>query len=155
MKKKIYLFAGISLLLDQITKIVAAMFLNHISVIPGFFSLTYVENTGAAWGIFNNNRILLICISVITILIINKYIKQEITISKLSIISYGMLMGGIFGNLFDRIFHGYVIDFLNFNIFGYDFPVFNIADTLIVIGVLLMIIDVVKGGLYGNNSKQK
>lgn len=147
--------AGISILIDQITKILANLYLKDISIIPNFLSLTYVENTGAAWGILDNNRIILICVSVLALLVINKYIKNENNFSKLSIISYGFLIGGIFGNLFDRIFRGYVIDFLNFNILGYGFPVFNIADTLIVIGIILMTIEVIRGEYHGINSKRK
>ena len=131
MKKKIYLLAVIGIVFDQITKLFANLYLNDIAIIPSFFHLTYVENTGAAWGILDNNRLILVGISVLTLLVINKYIKKEAELSKVSIVSYGMLIGGIFGNLFDRIFRGYVIDFFNFNIFGYSFPVFNIADILI------------------------
>lgn len=154
MKKKIYLLAGLGIIVDQITKLLSNFYLKDLVLIPNLFNLTYVENTGAAWGILDNNRIILICVSVITLLFINKYIKSEITFSKLSVISYGLLIGGIFGNLFDRIFRGYVIDFLNFNIFGYNFPVFNIADILIVVGVILMSIEVL-WGYYGSNSKKK
>lgn len=154
MKKKIYLLAVLGIIVDQITKLLANLYLKDVSIIPEFLNLTYVENTGAAWGILDNNRIILICVSVLTLLVINKYIKSEINFTKLSVISYGLLIGGIFGNLFDRIFRGYVIDFFNFNILGYNFPVFNIADTLIVIGVILMTIEVI-GGYHGSNSKKK
>lgn len=154
MKKKIYLIAGIGLLIDQITKILAHLYLNDIKIIKNFFNLTYVENTGAAWGILDNNRIILICVSVIALLIVNKYINTEVSINKLSIVSYGLLLGGIFGNLLDRIFRGFVIDFLNFNIFGYNFPVFNIADSLIVIGIILMFIEVIRGS-HGSKSRKK
>lgn len=155
MKKKIYILASISLLLDQISKLLAYLYLDNLIVIPKFLNLTYVENTGAAWGILDNNRIILVCVSVITLLVISKYLKSEDNISKLSTVSYGILIGGIFGNLLDRIFRGYVIDFLNFNIFGYNFPVFNIADVLIVIGVILMAIEVIGVSFHGNNFKKK
>jgi len=155
MKKKIYLVAGITLLIDQITKVLVHLFLNDIEIIPNFLNFTYVENTGAAWGIFDNNRMFLVCISVVTLLVISKYLKSEASINKLTMTSYGLLIGGIFGNLIDRIFRGYVIDFLNFNILGYHFPVFNIADVAIVIGVILMIIEVIIGGYYGNSCKRK
>lgn len=154
MKKRIYLIAGLGIIIDQITKIFANLYLKNIMIIPKFFNLTYVENTGGAWGIFDNNRVLLVGVSVITLLIINKYINSEVKISKLSSISYGLLLGGIFGNLFDRIFRGFVVDFLNFTICGYDFPVFNIADSLIIIGIILMIIELI-GGNYGSKSNKK
>lgn len=154
MKKIIYLIAGIGILLDQITKFLASIYLDNIDIIPGFFSLTYVENKGAAWGILNNSTIVLVGISVIVLLLISKYISSTIEFTKLSVVSYGLLIGGIFGNLIDRIFRGFVIDFLNFNILGYNFPVFNIADTMIVIGVILMFIEVI-GDTYGNKSRKK
>ena len=154
MKKKIYLIAGIGLLLDQITKLFAYLYLKNIVVIPNFFNLTYVENTGGAWGILDNNKVILIGVSVLTILILNKYINSEVIINKLMVVSYGFLLGGIFGNLLDRIFRGFVIDFLNFNIFGYNYPVFNIADILIVIGIIIMFIDVIRGS-YGSKSRKK
>ncbi len=152
MKKVIYLIAGIGITLDQIVKLLVCRYLTDKVIIPHFFNLTYVENTGGAWGILSNNMIILICISVITLLIINKYIYSNTLITKLSSISYGLLIGGIFGNLLDRIFRGYVVDFLNFNIFGYNFPVFNIADILIVVGVIIMVIEVL-GDLNGNKSR--
>ena len=154
MKKIIYLIAGIGIIVDQITKFLASIYLDNIDIIPGFFSLTYVENKGAAWGILNNSTIILVGISVIVLLIISKYISSTIEFTKLSVVSYGLLIGGIFGNLIDRIFRGFVIDFLNFNILGYNFPVFNIADTMIVIGVILMFIEVI-GDTYGNKSRKK
>ena len=154
MKKIIYLIAGIGILLDQITKFLASIYLDNIDIIPAFFSLTYVENKGAAWGILNNSTIVLVGISVIVLLLISKYISSTIEFTKLSVVSYGLLIGGIFGNLVDRIFRGFVIDFLNFNILGYNFPVFNIADTMIVIGVILMFIEVI-GDTYGNKSRKK
>ena len=154
MKKIIYLIAGIGILLDQITKFLASIYLDNIDIIPGFFSLTYVENKGAAWGILNNSTIVLVGISVIVLLLISKYISSTIEFTKLSVVSYGLLIGGIFGNLMDRIFRGFVIDFFNFNILGYHFPVFNIAVTMIVIGVILMFIEVI-GDTYGNKSRKK
>ena len=154
MKKNIYLIAGISIFIDQITKILANLYLDNIILIKNFFNVTYVENTGAAWGILANNRVILIGVSIIALLFINKYINSETEFNKLTITSYGMVLGGIFGNLIDRIFRGYVIDFLNFNIFGYDFPVFNIADTLIVVGIILMFIEVIRGN-YGSKSRKK
>ena len=155
MKKKVYVLALISLLVDQVSKLLAYFYLDNLVLIPNFLNFTYVENTGAAWGILDNNRIILVCVSVITLLFISKYLKSENNISKLSTVSYGILIGGIFGNLLDRLFRGYVIDFLNFNIFGYNFPVFNIADTLIVVGVILMTIEVIGVSFNGNNSKKK
>lgn len=154
MKKRIYFIAGLGIVIDQLTKLIACLYLKNIEIIPNFLNLTYVENTGGAWGILDNNRIVLVGVSVITLLIINKYINSEVVISKLSSISYGLLLGGIFGNLFDRIFRGFVVDFLNFTIFSYNFPVFNIADSLIILGVILMFIEVIGGRDESKSSKK-
>lgn len=142
-KFKIILIAVISVILDQIIKylIISKYTLYKKNpVIDGFFNITYVQNRGAAWGILNNNIILLVVITVLALGLICSFIFKESNIKKLDIVLYGMLLGGIIGNFIDRVFRGYVIDFLDFIIFGYDFPVFNIADMLIVISVGIMII---------------
>ncbi len=142
-KFKIILIAVISVILDQIIKYLIiskyALYKKN-PVIDGFFNITYVQNRGAAWGILNNNIILLVVITVLALGLICSFIFKESNIKKLDIVLYGMLLGGIIGNFIDRVFRGYVIDFLDFIIFGYDFPVFNIADMLIVISVGIMII---------------
>lgn len=142
-KFKIILIAVISVILDQIAKyliISKCTLYKKNPVIDGFFNITYVQNRGAAWGILNNNIILLVVITVLALGLICSFIFKESNIKKLDIVLYGMLLGGIIGNFIDRIFRGYVIDFLDFIIFGYDFPVFNIADMLIVISVGIMIL---------------
>lgn len=142
-KFKIILIAVISVILDQIVKyliISKCTLYKKNPVIDGFFNITYVQNRGAAWGILNNNIILLVVITVLALGLICSFIFKESNIKKLDIVLYGMLLGGIIGNFIDRVFRGYVIDFLDFIIFGYDFPVFNIADMLIVISVGIMII---------------
>lgn len=147
-KFKIILIAVISVILDQIVKyliISKCTLYKKNPVIDGFFNITYVQNRGAAWGILNNNIILLVVITVLALGLICSFIFKESNIKKLDIVLYGMLLGGIIGNFIDRIFRGYVIDFLDFIIFGYDFPVFNIADMLIVISVGIMIITYWRG----------
>jgi len=153
MKRNIYLIAAAGITFDQVTKIMAQLYLSDFSIIPGFFHLTYVENNGAAWGMFSGNRLFLVMISVFVLLLISHFIKKEKNITLCDSISYGLLIGGIFGNLIDRVFRGYVIDFLNFNILGYDFPVFNVADSAIVIAVILMFFEVIGVSIYGNKSK--
>ena len=88
--------------------------------------------------------ILLIILSVLFIIFLDKYIrKEEKKFSKIDIISYGMILGGVYGNLIDRIIHRSVTDYLSFNIFGYDFPIFNFADICIVVGAILIMIDII------------
>ena len=145
-KGKIYYITCLVLLIDQIIKIIVnncMSLFDEIKLIPSFFSIYYVKNTGAAFSILENNTTLLIFITVIFILIIHKYIKSEKNFTKLSSISLGMVLGGMFGNLIDRIIHHGVIDYLSFEIFGYSFPIFNFADIGITLGVALMVLEMV------------
>jgi len=112
----------------------------EITLIKNFFSLYYVRNTGAAFSLLENNTTFLIIITVIYIILINKLIKKETEFSKLTITSLGLILGGIFGNFIDRIIRRGVIDYLAFTIFKYDFPIFNLADIAIVIGLILLLI---------------
>lgn len=158
MKKKIYLVALIGLLLDQSIKIIVSNLMTPFTskiIIKNFFELTFVKNTGGAWGILSNNLILLIFVSTVALLVLNSYIKKEQHINNLMIFSYGFLIGGILGNLIDRLFRGYVVDFFHFYIFGYDYPVFNIADILIVVGISLMLIEVIRGEINELKSRRK
>lgn len=147
MNKKILIISSIVLILDQISKnlIEAFLHLNEvIKIIPNFFYFTYVNNYGAAWNIFNNKTYLLIGITGIVLIVLIRYMNT-FKYNNRNIISFGLLFGGITGNLIDRLFLGYVRDFLDFKIFSYNFPVFNISDTAIFIGTILLIIAIIKG----------
>ena len=110
-----------------------------------FFSFCYVKNSGAAFSILEDATLLLIIISVLFILLIDNTIKKEYrNLSNLSIISLGMIIGGIFGNLIDRIIYRSVIDFISFSFGNYHFPIFNIADIGITVGVFLLLVDLWK-----------
>ena len=147
MNKKTYLIAVLVLIIDQISKSLIEIFfkLNEsVMVIKNFFYITVVHNTGGAWSIFSDHSYLFIIASVVAIVLLIKFMfgfKNNIRNS----IAFASLFGGIFSNLSDRLFLGYVRDFLDFKIFGYDYPIFNIADIAIVIGVILLIIAVIKG----------
>ncbi len=93
-----------------------------------------------------DKRIILIIISLVALVLVSYIIYKEKKLTLYKNIYYGFLIGGIVGNLLDRIIHGYVIDFLDFNIFGYNFPIFNLSDSFIVIGVLLIFIESFVGG---------
>jgi signal peptidase II len=147
MNRKIFLIAIFTLLIDQISKVIVSSLIQvnmRVVVIKNFFSIHYVLNGGAAWSLFNNKDIFLIIASIISLLIIYRYMFN-FTKNRRNNIAFGLLIGGIFGNLIDRIFLGYVRDFLSFKIFGYHYPVFNFADSFIVIGVILLIIAIFKG----------
>lgn len=128
------------LLIDQVSKALASIYLTlnkSIDIITNFFSLTLTNNYGAAFGIFKHNNVLLILVTLIILLVLYKYM-YSFKKNRRNNIAFGLILGGIFGNLIDRILKGYVIDFLDFKIFNYDYPVFNIADIAIVVGVILL-----------------
>lgn len=148
MKKKIYIIALLGLIIDQLSKLIVTNFMDiyhSITVVEDFFFLTYIRNKGAAWGIFSNNTLILALISLVFLFFLIKYINNETEIKKINAISFGFILGGIAGNLLDRLIRGYVVDFFRFVILGYNYPVFNIADVLIVIGVILLIVDLILG----------
>ncbi len=146
--KKILPISLLLIVIDQIVKILVInkMALQQsITIINNFFNITYVRNTGAAWSILSGNVLLLIMISVLALVTIYYYLIKDKDLNKIDIVSYSMLIGGIIGNLIDRIVHGYVIDYLDFKIFNYNFPIFNIADTLIVISIIIIGISLIVG----------
>ena len=154
MKKKPYIIACLFFIIDLISKQIIMHLLNPdeiVKVINNFFYLTYVKNNGAAWSILKDQRILLLIVTVIVLFLINKYMNKE-KLNTIEEFTYGMIIGGIIGNLFDRVFYGEVIDFLDFRLFGYNYPVFNLADTFIVIGIILLIIISFRKERYGKNS---
>ncbi|HHU59307.1 TPA: signal peptidase II [bacterium] len=142
-KSKYFLFIGLALLvvlIDQFSKAAAVTYLDEYVrniVIKDFFSLTLVFNDGAAWSLFSGRTLFLIIITVVvSLLTIYQILYKSRT--KFATISGSIFVGGIIGNLIDRIETGRVIDFLDFNIFGYNFPIFNLADTFIFIGVITL-----------------
>ena len=146
MKKKVYIISIICILIDFLSKVFISSKLSlgaSKTIIKDFFELTLVHNQGAAWGLFNGKVPLLLIISIIFVIFF-VYMIEKNKIDKYEEISYGLILGGVIGNLIDRLFRGYVIDFFNFYIFGYDYPVFNIADTFIVVGVLIIIVFSIK-----------
>ena len=138
-----FLLTIVFLVVDIISKLVVSSLMNvydSIVIIKNFFCFTYVRNTGAAWSIFEGRVLGIIVVSLIIISFIVYYISKQKVKSKLEKIGYSLILGGALGNLLDRIIYGYVIDFLDFNIFGYDYPIFNLADSFIFVGVMLLII---------------
>ena len=147
--RKIVLISSILFILDQITKLIVGFCIDlntSVTVIKNFFYISNVHNYGAAFSVLYGNTIFLIIISLVALFLIYHFMIKDKNLKKFDIIIYSLLIGGIFGKLFDRVIYGYVVDFLDFNIFGYGFPVFNIADVCIVISVILLIIDSFRGG---------
>lgn len=157
MNKKTLLTATIVLVFDQLSKALASTYLKlnvPKKIIKNFFYLTFCENDGIAWGLFSNHQALIIIFTIVALLVIYKFIYSFKNNSRNNI-AFGLIIGGLFGNLADRILFGSVRDFFDFTIFNYDYPVFNIADIAIVVGVILLIIAIFKGeDLSENNSKR-
>lgn len=146
-KQKIYSIASIVIMVDLILKFIVSSKLvenDIIKVIPNFFSIYYLKNTGAAFSILQDSTPFLVILSALILLVLNNYIDKEKDLNKISEISLGMVIGGIFGNMIDRIINHSVTDFISFRIFNYNFPVFNIADIGITLGVFLLLISVLK-----------
>ncbi|MBE6156906.1 MAG: signal peptidase II [Firmicutes bacterium] len=146
MKKKIIFVGVVALLVDVVTKILIDNSFNLMEtkpIIVNFFSITKVYNTGASWNILSGYRIILIIITILMFAFL-VYYQTKFILNNRNILTFGLLYGGIVGNLIDRIIYGYVIDFLDFTIFGYNFPVFNFADVCIVLGIFLLIIAIYK-----------
>lgn len=142
----IYLFIVVSLVsLDQYTK---SIILNYFelyeskAIIDGFFSLTYVQNFGAGFSIMQNARTTFLIITPICLIgLTYLFIKSNDKLSKTALL---LMISGTIGNFIDRIVRIYVVDFLDFIIFGWDFPIFNVADIFLTIGVCLYIIALIK-----------
>ena len=140
----------ISLPLDLVTKILVDTHLTYadrVPVIEGFFYLTHVRNPGAAFGLFTDadpvlRRIFFIGITVVAIGIIISFLRQLARGDRLSAVALGLILGGAVGNLVDRITRDEVVDFLHFRLWGgYSWPDFNLADSFIVIGVAILILE--------------
>ncbi len=114
-----------------------------VSFLPGFIRFIKVHNTGAGYGIFEGKTIFLIILTALLIGIfiacyVLKFVKSKTQISKTLSVAFGFIVGGSFGNLFDRIFLGYVRDFIDFDFMT--FPVFNLADVALCIGIVILIV---------------
>lgn len=156
--KKMALLCSIVLILDQLSKFLISSFVeinSNIQVLGSFFSLTFVKNYGAAFGIFYGSRIFLILVALATLSIIYFTFIKDTKLGKLDSIAFPLLIGGILGNLLDRIIHGYVIDFFDFNLFGYNMPIFNVADIFIVGSMYLILITMLgeKNDKFNNNGE--
>ena len=137
------------LLLDQWTKhLVQERLLLHqtVAMIPGFFNLVHVRNTGGAFGIFGGERgglgsLLFVVVSLIAIGSILFFFVKAREDEKTLSLSLSLVLSGAIGNLIDRLGYGEVVDFLDFHLFSYHWPAFNIADSAICIGIGLIVLE--------------
>ena len=115
-----------------------------ISVIDNFLYITSHRNEGAAWGILQGKMTFFYIVTLVVIGVVILWIRRlDMKKEKLLIIALSLILGGALGNFIDRVMYQHVVDFINTYIFGYDFPIFNIADSALCIGVFLMGIDAV------------
>jgi len=124
---------------DRVSKYLAVTYLksiDSITILDGIFSLTYVENRGAAFGILQNQRWLFIVLTILICMVMIYCLTFNKIENLILRISLSMILSGAIGNLIDRIKQGYVVDMFHFTFI--DFPVFNVADSFIVIGTILL-----------------
>ena len=141
---RVIIYSFILFLIDLVSKVIISTNLelnNSLVIIDDFFSLTYIKNYGAAFSILVNYRLLLIIVSIIVIILLIIFLIKNKLKTKLEFICYSLLLGGILGNLFDRVVYGYVIDFFDFTFFGYNLAIFILADSFIVISIILLLFD--------------
>lgn len=131
------------LLLDQITKFIVASSMrvgDSFNVIPNFLNITSHRNNGAAWGILSGKMSFFYIITIIILIVLIIFYIKEAKQHLLMQVAISLLFAGALGNFIDRVLHGEVVDFVDTNIFGYNFPIFNVADSSLTIGVLLIVI---------------
>lgn len=145
-----FILALVVLLLDRWTKRLVAAHIalySSIHIIPGFFRLTHTENTGAAFSLFADSpshlrTTLLIAFSVAAMIVVSILLWKQTWAPSMTGIALSLILGGAAGNLWDRLARGRVVDFLLFYIKQYQWPVFNLADSAIVVGATLLVLEI-------------
>lgn len=148
-----YLLALVILAVDQLTKWLVVRFMSvgqSIPIIDGLFYFTSHRNKGAAFGILQNQRIFFILVTAVVVAGVIYYLWRVKGQKRLLSVALSLLLGGALGNFIDRLFRGEVVDFFDVKIplgtFYYDFPIFNVADSALVIGVIILLIDTLLEG---------
>ena len=142
-------------MLDLVTKFLFAEYLSggqDIVVIPNFFKFTYVENTGAAYGMFGGSTVALIIISIIFVIAFCAFDHFNHSNNICYVLGISLIISGALGNMIDRIFLGYVRDFVSISLFSF---VFNIADALITFGVIFFMIYLIVSIVKEQKDKKK
>jgi signal peptidase II len=138
-----YVIALIVIAIDQLTKWLVVKNMEYgesIEIVTNFFYLTSHRNQGAAWGILQGKMWFFYIVTIIVIIGLVYYIQKMAKESKLFGIALGLMLGGAIGNFIDRVLRQEVVDFFHFYIINYSFPIFNIADSALCIGVGLLIL---------------
>lgn len=151
----LYLLAVVVLVsADQFSKfLITKNFIENAStvLIKNFFNITYVKNFGAGFSILQNQTIFLVVVTVAAIAFVTYLLIKSKNSESFNRVCYILIIGGAIGNLIDRLTLGYVVDYLDFYIFGYNFPVFNLADCFLTIGCFLLIINILMESKRGKN----
>jgi signal peptidase II len=151
MRKYFFFIAAAVLLLDRLAKWSVDSNIplhNSVTVIPGCFRLTHVENTGAAFGLFAESTAqwkigALVSFSVIALIVVSMLLWKHSHSLSTTTIGLSLILGGATGNLWDRMLTGHVVDFLDFYVGSYHWPAFNVADSAIVVGAILLVLEIV------------
>lgn len=150
MKKKYVIISLLILLLilfDQGIKLLVLKTIvdKPVIIIDNFLKFIFVKNTGAAFGFLGNSTNILVILTVMLLSYLINEIRRNID-SKLSIVSLSLIISGAIGNLIDRLFRGYVIDYISFTLFKREMAVFNAADIFITFGVILLMYIIIRDG---------
>ena len=156
----LFFVSGVLIVMDQYTKLMVSLHipLNYsVKVVEDFFNLTHIRNSGVAFGLFASQQseykaLMFITISTIAIIAILLIFHQTPKEKKMVQTGLILIFSGAIGNLIDRILHGEVIDFVDFFINRHHFPAFNIADSCITVGVIMMVIDLFFGEVGPDSS---
>ncbi len=160
MRRYHFLFAFFVLFLDLGTKwLVRDRIALHesIPIIPGFFRLTHVQNRGAAFGLFADSpgqwKVgLLILFSIVALVVVSRLLWKNSHRFSATGFALALILGGAVGNLWDRLTEGFVVDYLDFNFGSYHWPAFNVADSAIVVGALILVAEIL---LPGSSDEEK
>ena len=157
-KYKLFLTTLIVLFIDRLIKffVVSNMILlESFEIIKNFFNITYIKNDGIAFNMLSGNRIVIFVLTIIFVYLFYRMFIKDKKLSSYNKILYGVLLGGILGNLLDRIVYKSVIDYMDFRLFNFSFPVFNFADMMIVISIFFIFIEVIRGDEDANTSNTR
>ena len=135
----VIILVSVLLGLDLLLKYLVSSYLTTVNIIDNFFTLTYVLNDGAAFSLFASKTYLLVLIALLCLFFIIYELKNNLD-DRIISIGYSLVLAGLLGNFIDRLIDGYIIDYLSFKILELNFPVFNLADILIVVGIVVVII---------------
>jgi signal peptidase II len=150
MRKYHFLIAALVVVFDRLAKWVVDKNIalhESVAVVPGFFHLTHVENRGAAFGLFAESPsewkiAVLVLFSLVALVVVSALLWKNSHAMTTTGVGLALILGGALGNLWDRLLSGQVVDFLDFYVGSYHWPAFNLADSAIVVGALLLVTEI-------------